>query len=55
MPPLEQRIQIVDQAAATLILHYILPENRTVAWHHVIGLLMVAVGAGISAFAAAID
>ena len=40
--------------AATLILHFILPENRTVAWHHVIGLLMVALGVGISAFAAAI-
>ncbi len=38
----------------TLILHFILPENRTVAWHHVIGLLLVAAGVGICVFAAAI-
>ncbi len=38
----------------TLILHFILPEERFVGWHHVIGLLLVAVGAGLCAFAAAI-
>ena len=38
----------------TLILHFILPEDRLVGWHHVIGLLLVAVGAGLSSFAAAI-
>ncbi|MDO8430990.1 MAG: isoprenylcysteine carboxylmethyltransferase family protein [Candidatus Binatus sp.] len=40
--------------AATLILHFILPENRTVAWHHVIGLLIVAAGVGICVFPAAV-
>ena len=38
----------------TLILHFVLPEERSVGWHHVIGLLLVAVGAGLSSFAAAI-
>src|SRR5467141_4181309 len=38
----------------TLILHFVLPEERSVAWHHVIGLLLVAAGSGLSAFAAAI-
>ena len=38
----------------TLILHFVLPEERLVGWHHVIGLLLVAVGAGLSSFAAAI-
>ena len=38
----------------TLILHFVLPEERTVGWHLVIGLLLVAVGAGLSSFAAAI-
>jgi protein-S-isoprenylcysteine O-methyltransferase Ste14 len=40
--------------AATLILHFILPENRTVDWHHVIGLLMVAIGTGVCVFPAAV-
>src|SRR5580704_11656188 len=38
----------------TLALHFILPEERTVGWEHFIGLLFVAVGAGVSSFAAAI-
>ena len=38
----------------TLILHFVLPEDRLVGWHHVIGLLLVALGAGLSSFAAAI-
>jgi protein-S-isoprenylcysteine O-methyltransferase Ste14 len=39
---------------ATLALHFMLPEERSVGWHHVIGMLLVAIGAGISSFAAAI-
>ena len=39
---------------ATLILHFVLPEERSVGWHHVIGLLLVAAGSGLTAFAAAI-
>jgi protein-S-isoprenylcysteine O-methyltransferase Ste14 len=38
----------------TLILHFVLPEESLVGWHHVIGLLLVAIGAGLSSFAAAI-
>jgi len=38
----------------TLVLHFILPEERTVGWYQVIGLLVVAVGAGLSCFAAAL-
>jgi protein-S-isoprenylcysteine O-methyltransferase Ste14 len=38
----------------TLILHFVLPEERFVGWHHVIGLILVAGGAGLCAFAAAI-
>jgi protein-S-isoprenylcysteine O-methyltransferase Ste14 len=38
----------------TLILHFVLPEERLVGWHHVIGLLLVAAGVGLSTFAAAI-
>ncbi len=38
----------------TLALHFMLPEERTVGWEQVIGLLLVAVGAGLSSFAAAI-
>jgi protein-S-isoprenylcysteine O-methyltransferase Ste14 len=38
----------------TLVLHFILPEERTVGWNQVIGLLVVAAGAGLSCFAAAI-
>ena len=38
----------------TLALHFMLPEERTVGWEQVIGLLFVAVGAGLSSFAAAI-
>ncbi|HEY9157191.1 isoprenylcysteine carboxylmethyltransferase family protein [Candidatus Binatus sp.] len=39
---------------ATLVLHFLLPEERTVGWYQVIGLLVVAFGAGLSCFAAAI-
>ena len=39
---------------ATLVLHFMLPEERSVGWHHVIGLLTTAGGVGISFFAAAI-
>jgi len=38
----------------TLVLHFILPEERTVGWYQVIGLLVVAAGVGVSCFAAAI-
>ncbi len=38
----------------TLVLHFILPEERTVGWYQVIGLLVVAAGEGVSCFAAAI-
>jgi protein-S-isoprenylcysteine O-methyltransferase Ste14 len=38
----------------TLALHFMLPEERTVGWEQVIGLLFVAVGVGLSSFAAAI-
>ena len=38
----------------TLILHFVLPEERLVGWHHVIGLLLVAAGVGLCTFAAAI-
>jgi protein-S-isoprenylcysteine O-methyltransferase Ste14 len=38
----------------TLVLHFLLPEERSVGWYQVIGLLIVVVGAGLSSFAAAI-
>jgi protein-S-isoprenylcysteine O-methyltransferase Ste14 len=38
----------------TLALHFVLPEERTVGWEQFIGLLFVAVGVGLSSFAAAI-
>jgi protein-S-isoprenylcysteine O-methyltransferase Ste14 len=38
----------------TLALHFMLPEGRTVGWEQVIGLLFVAIGAGLCSFAAAI-
>ncbi|HEV2170549.1 MAG TPA: isoprenylcysteine carboxylmethyltransferase family protein [Candidatus Binatus sp.] len=38
----------------TLILHFLLPEEHAVEWNEVIGLLLVAMGAGMSSFAAAI-
>src|ERR1700722_14874817 len=38
----------------TLALHFMLPEERTVGWEQFIGLLFVAVGAGLPSFAAAI-
>ncbi len=38
----------------TLALHFMLPEERAVGWEQVIGLLFVAVGVGVSCFAAAI-
>jgi protein-S-isoprenylcysteine O-methyltransferase Ste14 len=39
---------------ATLVLHFVLPEERAAGWYQVIGLLVVAVGVGLSSFAAAI-
>ncbi|MGB8682344.1 MAG: isoprenylcysteine carboxylmethyltransferase family protein [Candidatus Binatus sp.] len=38
----------------TLVLHFMLPEERSVGWYQVIGLLVVAGGVGVSCFAAAI-
>jgi len=38
----------------TLVLHFMLPEERAVGWEQAIGLLFVAVGVGVSCFAAAI-
>jgi protein-S-isoprenylcysteine O-methyltransferase Ste14 len=38
----------------TLVLHFILPEERTVGWYQVFGLLVVAAGFGMSCYAAAI-
>jgi protein-S-isoprenylcysteine O-methyltransferase Ste14 len=49
-PPLLAGVLVL----VTLALHFMLPEERTVGWEQVIGLLFVAVGAGVSSFAAAI-
>lgn len=38
----------------TLVLHFLLPEERTVGWYQVIGLVVVAAGVGLSCFAAAL-
>jgi protein-S-isoprenylcysteine O-methyltransferase Ste14 len=38
----------------TLLLHFMLPEERSVGWYQAIGLIVVVVGAGLSSFAAAI-
>jgi protein-S-isoprenylcysteine O-methyltransferase Ste14 len=38
----------------TLILHFILPEERIVGWHHLIGLILTVAGMGLSSFAAAL-
>ena len=38
----------------TLALHFMLPEERVVGWEQVIGLIVVAIGVGVSSFAAAI-
>jgi protein-S-isoprenylcysteine O-methyltransferase Ste14 len=38
----------------TLILHFMLPEERAVGWDQVIGLLLTAAGVGTCFFAAAI-
>ncbi len=38
----------------TIALHFMLPEERSVGWLQVFGLLLVAGGTGISSFAAAI-
>ena len=38
----------------TLLLHFMLPEERVVGWYQVIGLLVVAVGVGVCVYAAAI-
>ncbi len=40
--------------AVTLALHLMLPTERTVYLHHVLGLLLVAGGVGLSLYAAAI-
>ena len=39
---------------ATLAFHFMLPEERNVGWEQVIGLIVVAIGVGVSSFAAAI-
>ena len=49
-PPLLAGVLVL----VTLALHFMLPEDRNVGWEQVIGLLLVAVGAGVSSFAAAI-
>lgn len=49
-PPLLAGVLVL----VTLALHFMLPEDRTVGWEQVIGLIAVAVGAGMSSFAAAI-
>jgi protein-S-isoprenylcysteine O-methyltransferase Ste14 len=49
-PPLLAGVLVL----VTLALHFMLPEERNVGWEQVIGLLLVAVGAGVSSFAAAI-
>jgi protein-S-isoprenylcysteine O-methyltransferase Ste14 len=49
-PPLLAGVLVL----VTLALHFMLPEERIVGWEQVIGLLFVAVGAGLSCFAAAI-
>lgn len=49
-PPLLVAILLV----AGLVLHFILPETRDTGWHHVLGLVLVAGGVGLSCFAAAI-
>jgi protein-S-isoprenylcysteine O-methyltransferase Ste14 len=38
----------------TLALHFMLPEERSVGWYQVIGLIAVVGGVGVSCFAAAI-
>jgi protein-S-isoprenylcysteine O-methyltransferase Ste14 len=38
----------------TLVLHFILPEERSVGWYQVIGLIVVVAGFGLSSFARAI-
>jgi protein-S-isoprenylcysteine O-methyltransferase Ste14 len=38
----------------TLVLHFVLPEERVVGWEQVIGLLLVMFGAVVSSYAAAI-
>src|SRR5271154_959135 len=38
----------------TLVLHFLLPESRAVGWYEGIGLIVVAFGAGLSCYAAAI-
>src|ERR1700721_1966857 len=49
-PPLLAGVLVL----VTLALHFMLPEERVVGWEQFIGLLFVAVGAGLSSFAAAI-
>jgi protein-S-isoprenylcysteine O-methyltransferase Ste14 len=38
----------------TLVLHFMLPEERAVGWYQVIGLIVVVAGVGVMFFAAAI-
>lgn len=38
----------------TLILHFVLPEERIIGWHHLIGLILTVAGMGLSSFAAAL-
>ena len=49
-PPLLALALIV----VTFILHELLPEQRDIAWHHVLGLVLTAGGVGFSFYAAAI-
>ena len=49
-PPLLAGVLVL----VTLALHFMLPEERSVGWYQVIGLIVVAGGAGLSSFAAAI-
>lgn len=38
----------------TLVLHFVLPEDRAVGWYQAIGMLLIAGGVGMSFFAAAL-
>jgi protein-S-isoprenylcysteine O-methyltransferase Ste14 len=53
-PKIHPPLLALGLLAATLVLHFMLPEARNVAWHHVIGLVLAAGGVGVSFFAAAI-
>lgn len=49
-PPLLALVLLV----VTLLLHFMLPEERAVGWTEAIGLIVTVVGAGICSFAAAL-